>query len=133
MTCGATPNIWPNPTHKSIGSSRSSTFQSKSVRLQMTTKFSDVERLFEEAFSIFVTDLKRLELGDAFEIDASKKFVATESNSDQYNDQGARRSRNCDLQTVNVNVMVSQSDVTFVHLDMDESYNLTIISKSNIF
>lgn len=132
MTCGAMPNIWPNPTGKTIGSSQSLTFQSHSVRLQISTKFKDVERLLEDAFGIFLTDIKALESGNTLN-EMPKRYVASDTNNDKTNeqesDQVTHRNRNCDIQNVDVNVVVSHSDVTFVHLDMNESYNLTIKSK----
>ncbi|XP_037049918.1 probable beta-hexosaminidase fdl isoform X1 [Bradysia coprophila] len=130
MTCGTTPNIWPMPTGKSIGSSKSLTFQSHNVRLQISTKFDEVERLLEDAFDIFMADVKGMESGSTLNVDVQKKSGPSESNSErnveQDSDQVTQRSRNCDIQNLDVNVAVTRSDVTFVHLDMDESYNLTI-------
>lgn len=131
MTCGATPNIWPNPTGKLIGSSQSLTFQSHSIRLQISTKFKDVERLFEDAFGIFLTDIKALESGNTLDNETPKR--GPDSNNERANEQESEqvthRNRNCDIQNVDVNVVVSHNEVTFVHLDMNESYNLTINSK----
>lgn len=129
MTCGAIPNIWPNPTGKLIGSSRSLTFQSHNIRLLITTKFNDVERLLENAFGIFLTDLKGMESGNALDLELEKKYDVSDINNEQNSDQVTQRNRNCDIQNVDVNIAVSRSDITFVHLDMDESYNLTIKSK----
>lgn len=133
MTCGSIPNIWPNPTGKSIGSSKSLTFQSHNVRLQISTKFNDVERMLENAFDIFLADLKGMESGSVVDVDVQKKSSASDSNgerdSERDGDQITHRNRNCDIENVDVNVAVTHSDVTFVHLDMDESYNLTIKSE----
>lgn len=135
MTCGAMPNVWPNPTGKLIGSSRSLTFQSHNVRLQIATKFNDVERLLEEAFGIFLADIKGMESGDSMDVEMKSKLGApqpdayNEQTNEQVSEQVTHRNRNCDIQNVDVNVAVSHSEVTFVHLDMDESYNLTIKSK----
>ncbi|KAJ6636209.1 putative beta-hexosaminidase fdl [Pseudolycoriella hygida] len=130
MTCGATPNIWPNPTVKLVGSSKSLTFQSHNIRLKISTKFYDVERLLEDAFNIFLADLKAMESGSALDVEVQKKNGDPNSNSDKNSEQEieqiTHRNRDCDIQNVDVNVAVSRSDVTFVHLDMDESYNLTI-------
>lgn len=130
MTCGTTPNIWPYPTGKLIGSSKSLTFQSHNIRLQISTKFNEVEQLLEDAFDIFLVDLKGMESGNQIDMEAPKRYVASESNNiEQDSDQITHRNRNCDIQNVDVNIVVSQSDVTFVHLDMNESYNLTMKSK----
>ncbi len=133
MTCGVMPSIWPNPTGKLIGSSNSLTFQAHNVRLKISTKFNDVEKLLEDAFDIFLSDIKGMESGNT--LDVEKKYGASDGNSERNsedNDQVTHRNRDCDIQNVDVNVAVTHSDVTFVHLDMDESYNLTIKSKSKV-
>lgn len=131
MTCGSVPYIWPNPTGKLIGSSKSLTFQSHNVRLQTSTKFNDVERLFEEAFNIFLADLKGLESGNTLDMEIPKRYVTPDSNNEKINEQDSDQftHRNCDIENIDVNVVVSHSEVTFVHLDMNESYNLSIRSK----
>lgn len=134
MTCGSMPSIWPNPTGKLIGSSKSLTFQSHNVRLQISTAFNGVERMLEDAFDIFLADIKGRESGNSLDVEMKSKYGAPDSNNGKTNEQDSdretHRNRNCDIQNVDVNVAVSHSDVTFVHLDMDESYNLTIKCKS---
>lgn len=121
------------PTGKSIGSSKSLTFQSHNVRLQISTKFDEVENLLENAFDIFLADVQGMESGSALNVDVQRKSAeanGVERNVEQDGDQITQKSRNCDIQSLDVNVAVTHSDVTFVHLDMDESYNLTIKSRS---
>lgn len=60
MICG-TSNIWPMPTGKVSLSSRSLTFKSNQIQLNVKTEFDEAKQLLDSAYNVFLVDLKALE------------------------------------------------------------------------
>lgn len=135
MICGE-PNIWPMPTGKTSVSSRSLTLTSSKVAFHIDTKFPKVQQQLQSAFDIFVADLQAME--------SSSQTVTRDSNEggdktaekglDKQSEQSVaeevqRDSRNCDIQKVIIRVAVTSVPDVYLHMDMDESYNLTVASE----
>lgn len=60
MICG-TSNIWPMPTGKVSLSSRSLTFKSNQIQLNVKTEFDEAKQMLDSAYNVFLVDLKALE------------------------------------------------------------------------
>lgn len=134
MICGE-PNIWPKPTGKTKLNARSATLNTDIISYRMDTRFTEVEQLFRSAFHIFITDLRNLEAQHIATDGISSTNHNTEEKSigkerlvadDQVNP--VRKTGN--VQKLDINVLISGTlPEVYPHLDIDESYNLTLTSK----
>lgn len=133
MVCGDS-NIWPMPTGKTSLSTRSLTLRSVDIAMHVETKFSEVERMFRLAFDIFMTDLKELESvsNGATSARGSNERQRDEKSTSKESGQNpdvSEAEKHCDIKNLDVRVVIDGSPNVYVSLDMDESYNMTVLSK----
>lgn len=137
MVCGDS-NIWPMPTGKTSLSTRSLTLRSADIAVHVETKFSEVERMFRLAFDIFMTDLRDLEgslgapVNGAASARGSSERQHDEKSSSKESGQNpdvSESGKHCDIKNLDIRVMIDGSPNVYVSLDMDESYNMTVLSK----
>lgn len=145
MVCGDS-NIWPMPTGKTSLSTRSLTLRSDVIAMHVESEFNEVERMFRLAFDIFMTDLRNLEAS----VGAVVTGAARGSSSDHQHDErtSSRESgggqqpkppnesnakKHCDIRNLDVKVVIVGSPNVYVSLDMDESYNMTVLSKRTYY
>lgn len=148
MLCGP-PNIWPQPSIKTVLGSKLLKFSSSSFKLNVDTKFENVKNLFQNAFEIFKEEVKNLEKphhhGD--------KKDSSENNDENQHRKTLTHKNNNDVNIVNdisdnfvpllatfteqphdvnnfeINIRVSTYSDTYLTLSTDESYNLTLTRK----
>lgn len=113
------------------------------LSLHIDTQFKEVDRLFRQAFDVFVTDLQTLEgslpppsLANSDGSDGgNERASAVDRNADNQNgresssNDRAAEKKNCDIKRFNIGVVVSSSAAVHLTIDTDESYNLTMSSK----
>lgn len=137
MVCGDS-NIWPMPTGKTSLSTRSLTLRSVDIAINVETKFSEVERMFRLAFDIFMTDLRDLEaslgsfVSGAAATRGSSEHQRGEKSTNKESGQNpdvSESDKHCDIKNLDVKVVIDGSPSVHVSLDMDESYNMTVLSK----
>lgn len=135
MICGD-PNIWPMPTGKTSVSSRSLTLTSDKIALHIDTKFPKVQQQLQTAFDIFMLDLQAMESTISLASDDTspndEKTAgpgASKQSEQSIAEEVQRENRNCDIKKVIVRVAVTSVPDVYLHLDMDESYNLTVASE----
>lgn len=129
MICGS-PNIWPMPTIKTSLGSQSLTFRSQLISLDIVTHFNEARTLMQQAFDIFEADLRALEGSKATSTDevSTSSHEHTDSNTNKY----SAADKNCDIKHIDVKVEISTIKEVYQHLEMDETYELTISSKCNL-
>lgn len=130
MMCGSTPQIWPMPTGRTVLGRKSQTLLTDNIELKLDTKFSDVDSLFKNTFAIFMADLKLMESAEDVQITSRHDSSSSEKRNKELDEKPMENiKKNCDIQSLVVKVAISTSPVIYVHLDMDESYNISIKSK----
>lgn len=188
MICG-TSNIWPMPTGKVSLSSRSLTFKSNQIQLNVKTEFAEAKQLLDSAYNVFLVDLKALEhqhhasngaaaagnvvAGDAAPASAAAtgnihttnpihSHVHITSDLDKINSQTKGKlhvendvngnvvgqnaaidssanaaastanannaNENCDINKITINAEIQKIGDVFLHMEMDESYELNVTS-----
>lgn len=131
MVCGDS-NIWPMPTGKTSLSTRSVTLRAVDIAIHVETKFTEVERMFRLAFDIFLTDLRDLEASLGAVVNGKQGSSEREEKSNKESGQNpdvSETEKHCDIKNLDVKVMIDGSPNVYVSLDMDESYNMTVLSK----
>lgn len=153
MVCG-TKNIWPMPTGKVSLSSRSLTFKSDRLQLDVKTQFSEAEQLLNSAYNVLLLDLKSLEdrhaSSQADNLDKSDNQMNGENVAADHHHNGngngngntigsksssakakldANANSNCDINKITINAEIQTIGDAFLHMDMDESYELNVTSK----
>lgn len=134
MICGE-PNIWPIPTGKTTVSSRSLTLTSDTIALHIDTKFPKVQQQLQTAFDIFLQDLQSLESSTTGGVSGNagstsdEKTGRSDKEAVQLQSLAEEQQRNCDIKKVTVRIAVTSIADVHLHMDMDESYNLTVASK----
>lgn len=132
MLCGSL-NVWPLPTLKAEYSSKSLTFDLDNIEMDVKTKFDEAKKLMLEAFNIFMFDLRHLtgkEPKNPVEpTEINQKYIeSTEENSNKGNDINVNN-RNCDINKIVITAEIFSSPDRYVHLDVDESYELNVTRK----
>lgn len=207
MICG-TSNIWPMPTGKVSLSSRSLTFKSNQIQLNVKTEFSEAKQLLDSAYNVFLVDLKVLENqhshdggsggdrrggggrdgtatgaasaaagiasaanGNAHTTNPIHSYVHIKSDLDKSNSQmkgkqhmdfnkvnndvigqnaaidisakaaaeavaeeenANNANQNCDINKITINAEIQKFGDVFLHMDIDESYELNVTSMYSI-
>lgn len=128
------------PTGKTSVSSRSLTLSSDTIALHIDTKFAAVEKQLQTAFDIFLLDLQALEATSDTQSSANGAVRAEDVKSadsrrgDRQSEQSMaedirREARSCDIKKLIIRVAVTSVSDVYLHMEMDESYNLTVASK----
>lgn len=125
------------PTGKTSVSSRSLTLTSDKIAVHIDTKFPKVQQQLQTAFDIFMVDLQAMESSVATSTGESntRDDKSAEKGSDKQSSEQSlaeevqRENRNCDIKKVIVRIAVTSVPDVYLHIDMDESYNLTVASK----
>lgn len=153
MVCGA-KNIWPMPTGKLALSSRSLTFKSNQLQLEVKTTFSEAKQLMNSAYDVFLFDLRSLEDRHAH-AHASSQTDLDKNDNNQFNkekmaadhrnnDNGHAGSKtnsvkakldenanqNCDINKITIIAEIHTSGDAFLHMESDESYELNVTSNN---
>lgn len=131
MICGSL-NIWPLPTMKADYSIKSLTFGVDDIQVDVKTKFGEAKKLMLDAFDIFLFDVRHLagraQKSSAESASDTQRAAQTERSSGKGNDIGADN-RNCDINKIVITAEIFSSADHFVHLDIDESYELNVTRK----
>lgn len=141
MTCG-TPKIWPMPTVQTIVSKNSLTFLTDNMNLNIDTKYVEVDRLLKDAYAIFLNELNMMvkigtdetssqpDNNNNREIPSTSDDKSHRTNNNNNNGKD-RTKKNCDIQKFNIKIIVNKLSGIHLHMDMDESYNITVSSSSD--
>lgn len=166
MICG-TSNIWPMPTGKVSLSSRSLTFKSNQIQLDMKSEFGEAKQLLSSAYNVFLFDLKTLEERHTHTktqnvLDKNNNQMKGEKMADGVNGANVAAAppaaaaaaagmataraapppadgeadsakakveeKNCDINKIIINAEIEKSGDVFIHMDIDESYELNVTS-----
>lgn len=151
MVCGSL-NVWPLPTIKASLSSRSLRFQTFQMKFDVKTEFDDAKELLQNAYHIFLFDLKSLEekattassrsssSGSGASISSSKGTANTDNEQLRNRNKNAEPTlptetkdinRNCDINKIVINAEILNAPDVYVHIDVDESYELNVTRKLN--
>lgn len=125
MTCGV-PNIWPLPTIKTTLGYHSLTFRSHAVNLDITTKFDEARNVLQQAFGIFQSDLRGYEHNKA---SADGPIEESSARNEQEENTSKKSDKDCDIRHIDIKIDISTIKDVYLHIDMDESYELKITSK----
>lgn len=142
MICG-TSNLWPMPTGKVSLSSRSLTFKSNQLQFDVKTTFSEAKQLLNSAYGVLLFDLKSLEEQHAHtniqseDLDKNNNQINGEKTTDDDDgpktnsakvkvDENANQS--CDINKLIINAEIQTVGDVFLHMDVDESYELNVTS-----
>lgn len=158
MLCGP-PNIWPQPSIKTVLGSKALKLSSSSFKLNVDTKFNNVNTLLKHAYNIFVEEVKHLEANTQAKTSNHNKNDDNDNyleNNDgvkqhkqeQINKDGrdfatgpsdisdnfvpllaAFSGQSYDINNFLVNIRVYADGDTYLTLKTDESYNLTLSCK----
>lgn len=142
MVCGSL-NVWPLPTIKASLSSRSLTFEAMQVKFDVNTKFDDAKKLLQNAYNIFLFDLKSMEEKASAASSGSSSKGAANSDNEQPGDgnknadptlptEAKQTHRNCDINKIVINAEILNAPDVYVHIEVDESYELNVTRKLNI-
>lgn len=146
MVCGSL-NVWPLPTIKASLSSRSLTFETIQIKFDVNTKFADAKKLLRNAYDIFLFDLKNLEgtvVTNAHSDGAASQQHTANNDNEQLGDgnknvdvvlptETKEVHRNCDINRLVINAEILNAPDVYVHMEVDESYELNVTRQLNIF
>lgn len=148
MTCGSTQRgiVMPIPTIKYNLGNQAPVFDLEAIHTHIKTPHKNVEKLLREAIVIFLQDLQLLQK----DLDLNEN-AAQSSTDPLYGSSRARRNaegneeglrsasggyfnydnnkcklKHCDIDTLNIRLVVERSDEVYLTLDSDERYNLSI-------
>jgi beta-acetyl hexosaminidase like len=122
MLCGGYAKIWPEPTKAFIGTSVNS-FHLNEVQYKIKTPFKAVQHLLENAFAVFLSEVRQI---------SHEKTEETEkSSTGSYKDHHSYYTRKHNLTTVNIFLNVLKTSDIHLTLSTDECYNLTMTSESH--
>lgn len=141
MQCGPL-NVWPQPTKKAILGSSSLNFNSKDIKVKLSTLHRDVEKLIRQSVSIFENDVKHLE-EDNMEEDINSedlddgKYQRRRSRHEQkgnedHNSFAPHRNEvneKYDVDSVLLDIKITTFPEIYLTLETDESYNLSLERK----
>lgn len=156
MLCGP-PNIWPQPSIRTVLGSKVLKFSSGSFKLNIDTRFDNVKNLLQHAYEIFREEVKHLEttehsLRSNHHVDEKDNIrknndenqhhktvthdsndvqdIATNDISDSFVPLLATFSEQpYDVNNFAINIRVYAHSDTYLSLSTDESYNLTLTRK----
>lgn len=142
------------PTGKVSLSGRSLTFKSNQLQLDVKTQFSEAEQLLNSAYNVLLLDLKSLEdrhaSSKADNLDKSDNQMNGENVAADHHHNGngngnghtigsksssakakldANANSNCDINKITINAEIQTIGDAFLHMEMDESYELNVTSK----
>lgn len=151
MLCGP-PNIWPQPSIKTVLGSKALKFTSRSFLLHMDTNFETVNNLLTKAFEVFVDEVKNLEtnLKDGNKLQESQTSLSSNPSENQHDkfkfSNDIVTSSNdlsdnfvplvipfnritYDIESFQIVFKGITNEETYLTLNTDESYNLTLSRK----
>jgi hexosaminidase len=142
MLCGPS-NIWPEPTIKSLLGTNSNDVRLTDIQIKVKTPFKRVESLMENAFLIFLNELKQIEQSNeqsrnddsnnsvnskTVSVGANNNNVdSNDKNSNFYDSSERLRHHRGNFSSVNIYVDISKDPDIYLTLQTDECYNLTVI------
>lgn len=132
MTCGTAGRgiVVPNPTIKYLLGTKALDFSLDLIHTHIVTPHKEVEKLLHESVMIFLQDLRTLEksAGEQGNSGSSFENKRGESNGEIVADEDTNKckTKHCDIDTLNIRIMVEKSDEVFLNLESDEKYNLSI-------
>lgn len=137
MVCGSL-NVWPLPTIKASLSSRSLTFETTQMKFDVDTKFADAKQLLQNAYNIFLFDLKNLEGKTPTASNGSNNSKNTANKDNEQMDDGNKIAdptmptdakkvhRSCDINKIVINAEILNAPDVYLHMEVDESYELNV-------
>lgn len=113
------------------------------VKFDVNTKFDDAKKLLQNAYNIFLFDLKSMEEKASAASSGSSSKGAANSDNEQPGDgnknadptlptEAKQTHRNCDINKIVINAEILNAPDVYVHIDVDESYELNVTRKLNI-
>ncbi|XP_055610390.1 probable beta-hexosaminidase fdl isoform X2 [Uranotaenia lowii] len=146
MTCGPI-NIWPQPTGKTVIGSKTSRFRLGDVKVQVKASTPAVEQLLEKAFGVFKDELQAVLVAHgAHKVDENQSSSTTAEGGPD-SDRGKPDSAGApdkssdtakihfykpvddhkyDIDKFDVRITLIKPSETYLTLETDESYNLSI-------
>lgn len=115
------------PTIKTSLGSQSLTFRSQLINLDIVTHFDEARGLMQQAFDIFEADLRGLEGSKA--VTGDDTATPSHEHGDGIANKYTAADKNCDIRRIDVKAEISTIKEVYHHLEMDETYELTITSK----
>lgn len=143
MVCGSL-NVWPLPTIKASLSSRSLTFETMRMKFDVDTKFGDAKKLLQNAYNILLFDLRNLEEKTTTATGGSSSKNTANNDNEQVGvgnnnadpalpTEAKEIRRNCDINKLVINAEILTAPDVYVHMEVDESYELNVTRKLNVF
>lgn len=141
MLCGPS-NVWPEPTIKSLMGTNSNDVILTDIQIKIKTPFKRVENLMENAFLVFLNELKQIEQSsdhlrnEESSSNINSKTVSVGANNFDSNDKNAnlyesvektRHHHRKNLTSVNIFVDILKDPDIHLNLQTDECYNLTVM------
>ncbi|CRK96298.1 CLUMA_CG009718, isoform A [Clunio marinus] len=140
MLCGS-QTLWPEPTVKSLIGTNANSFRLADVKYKVQTPFKHVESLMENAFSIFLEEIKQIrrasggkeksdEMKSSTRSYRESTYAGISSSSSREIETPAHYRRN--LTTVNIYVHVIKTADVHLTMNTDECYNMTLSNERQI-
>lgn len=130
MICGNV-NIWPMPTGIKTLSSNSLTFNADQIQLNVQTEFKDAKQLLHNAYDLFEFDLNLLQGHGTHHTNEhnNDNDNDNQTNDEHSNKKSANIKHNCDINTFIINAEIQTMADVYLHMEIDESYELNVTSK----
>lgn len=130
MICGP-PNLWPQPTIKTVLSSKALKLKSSDIKFSVNSAYKNVNNLLKNAFDIFLREVQGFEAGysgsvgtatTSNDVDAEKRggSSGTENHDNNNNFVGAN-----DKHDNNVNNEISDNFLPFLSMGSQKKYDVT--------
>lgn len=132
MLCGS-QTLWPEPTIKSLIGTNANSFHLNDVQYKVQTPFKNVESLMENAFSVFLEEVKQIRHASGGKTTDSDPYKTSTRSYKDVTYSGGRpepfSTQRRNLTTVNIYVNVIKTSDVHLSLNTDECYNLTMSSE----